>query len=769
MGFVPRLYLPSAVMRENRHANLEAWKSERSDDSNKESSMKKISVFINKCRSVSASSSQDIMKDVPRLRLDKYETELGDALSASATKIRSPSDILAFVQVISSIHCSLRNRTFSSQLISRIIKALGDENSRIRANIRIVAELYLSGLLPDSMGGQKLVLSQFERGFDISNCPPSGFTKLIKLYYRYFDSPEFTKAFVEYTEKLGAHVQTETEALGQNKNTMMLTQELENISDQQESLREDLQSYHILCTLLDIDPVIDIPTSVQTPLSATPTPSSSTPIPRSTPNTSSPVKSCSKINWWSYEQKLTTMTSPESVQAAVEMFSPDSSTLKKLQQLFVELPRIHMLPFYAQFLKGIQDPQTQPTIDRVTAELIKRALDANSQPNYLRFLGELTKSGVLSASAGMDILIQLARPQIQPQSIFTYTETCGEFLGSNPETRDRVINFRDFIRQAYSTTPQDRTVLEGAISYLLPSSNSGTTNSTEPTIGDFVQALIFKVLNRSTYTRVLKLLKKLRQQELFGVVPVFTNVEAVSTDNLNRLAQLVSVLTSCSCGFGFRVLDSLIDDFTQREQRLKKGNVEYMDKQSFVCLVLYLGHLQAHGLLSHELVLFIFERLIRQKQDPFRLKLACLFISSASMQHSLTAEEFLAPLKEYREEIAEPLSSELAFIVDKTFEQLESVQAQTPQPGVEEEAEEEEKEQESGDDQDEVDEEDPDEEVELEVGPELEYDELELENFEDKDDFEKEFMLMADPKASTSQGIAQPPSRGRKGLISIPK
>ncbi|KAJ2856428.1 mRNA decay protein, partial [Coemansia erecta] len=164
-------------LRERQRANIDSWcgRAPAIDSNGLDSSMKKNTGFIKKCKaSMGQESSVQLVREVKLLKLEKYVSEIVPAAAEGLLKCRTNADFSAAIDIVSALHSRFPGR-FTVPLIKLLLRGLTppvvaalaalspeqrekDEQTRLarqKTLLRVVAEMYLSGLLwgVDSLPG----------------------------------------------------------------------------------------------------------------------------------------------------------------------------------------------------------------------------------------------------------------------------------------------------------------------------------------------------------------------------------------------------------------------------------------------------------------------------------------------------------------------------------------------------------------------------------------------------------------------------------------
>ncbi|KAI9502823.1 armadillo-type protein, partial [Coemansia spiralis] len=156
-------------LRQQQHANIDSWcgRAPVLDSKSLDSSMKKNTGFIKKCKtSMGQDNSTQLVREVKMLKLEKYVSEIVPAVAEGLQKCRTAGDFAAAIDIISALHSRFPLQ-FTVPLIKLVLKGLmppilsalaamspeqreKEEQARLsrqKTLLRVVAEMYLNGLL----------------------------------------------------------------------------------------------------------------------------------------------------------------------------------------------------------------------------------------------------------------------------------------------------------------------------------------------------------------------------------------------------------------------------------------------------------------------------------------------------------------------------------------------------------------------------------------------------------------------------------------------
>ncbi|KAJ2507831.1 mRNA decay protein, partial [Coemansia sp. RSA 2049] len=183
-------------LRERQRTNIDSWcgRAPVLVSQGLDSSMKKNTGFIKKCKAgMSQESSAQLVREVKLLKLEKYVSEIVPAVADGLAKCRTTADFAAANDVMSALHSRFPLR-FTVPLVKQLLKGLAppvlsalaamspeqrEKEEQVRLSrqktlLRVVAEMYLNGLLwgIDSLPGGVDGLDH-TTAFMLSYTPPS--------------------------------------------------------------------------------------------------------------------------------------------------------------------------------------------------------------------------------------------------------------------------------------------------------------------------------------------------------------------------------------------------------------------------------------------------------------------------------------------------------------------------------------------------------------------------------------------------------------------
>ena len=155
-----------------------------------------------------------------------------------------------------------------------------------------------------------------------------------------------------------------------------------------------------------------------------------------------------------------------------------------------------------------------------------RSLQRRKQKDFLgqvrtgniRYLAELTKFGVVPEHVIFHCLKvsldDFSRMNIE--IIGNLLENCGRYLLRNPDTSPRMSSFLETLQRkkaAQHLGQQERMIIENAMYYVNPPERAAIQQKERSPVELYVSQLVYLDMNKRTYTKVLKSLRKLHWEE----------------------------------------------------------------------------------------------------------------------------------------------------------------------------------------------------------------------------------------------------------------
>lgn len=189
--------------------------------------------------------------------------------------------------------------------------------------------------------------------------------------------------------------------------------------------------------------------------------------------------------------------------------------------------RSDLLPLYARLVATLG--KYMPDISHGLVSYLDdefRSLQRRKQKDFLgqvrtgniRYLAELTKFGVVPEHVIFHCLKvsldDFSRMNIE--IIGNLLENCGRYLLRNPDTAPRMNSFLETLQRkkaAQHLGQQERMLIENAMYYVNPPERAAIQQKERTPVELFIRKLIYLDMNKRTYTKVLKSIRKLHWEE----------------------------------------------------------------------------------------------------------------------------------------------------------------------------------------------------------------------------------------------------------------
>ena len=229
--------------------------------------------------------------------------------------------------------------------------------------------------------------------------------------------------------------------------------------------------------------------------------------------------------------RLPELQSKEQVdQAAMDFcFLNSKASRNRFIKAVQEVPkgRSDLLPLYSRLVATLG--KHMPDISHGLVSYLDdefRSLQRRKQKDFLgqvrtgniRYLAELTKFGVVPEHVIFHCLKvsldDFSRMNIE--IIGNLLENCGRYLLRNPDTAPRMSSFLETLQRkkaAQHLGQQERMLIENAMYYVSPPERAAIQQKERTPVELFIRKLIYLDMNKRTYTKVLKSIRKLHWEE----------------------------------------------------------------------------------------------------------------------------------------------------------------------------------------------------------------------------------------------------------------
>ena len=217
-------------------------------------------------------------------------------------------------------------------------------------------------------------------------------------------------------------------------------------------------------------------------------------------------------------------------QAATDFcFLNSKASRNRLVKAVQEVPkgRSDLLPSYSRLVATLG--KYMPDISSGLVSYLDeefRSLQRRKQKDFLgqvrtgniRYLAELTKFGVVPEHVIFHCLKvsldDFSRMNIE--IIGNLLENCGRYLLKNPDTAPRMSSFLETLQRkkaAQHLGQQERMLIENAVYYVNPPQRAAIQQKERSPVDMYVSQLVYLDMNKRTYTKILKSLRKLHWEE----------------------------------------------------------------------------------------------------------------------------------------------------------------------------------------------------------------------------------------------------------------
>ena len=314
-------------------------------------------------------------------------------------------------------------------------------------------------------------------------------------------------------------------------------------------------------------------------------------------------------------------------------FLNSKASRNRLIKAVQDLPkgRSDLLPLYARLVATLG--KYMPDISHGLVTYLDdefRSLQRRKQKDFLgqvrtgniRYLAELTKFGVVPEHVIFHCLKvsldDFSRMNIE--IVGNLLENCGRYLLRNPDTAPRMISFLETLQRkkaAQHLGQQERMLVENAMYYVNPPDRAAIQQKERTPVELFIRKLVYLDMNKRTYTKVLKSIRKLHweEQEVVDILEkVFSRPEKVKHSNIHLLAFSIGSLYRYHQDFVIMVIDNLLEKIT-----LGLEQNDFKFNQRRIAEVKYLGELYNYKMVDSPLVFDTLYRIVTFGHREFDL------------------------------------------------------------------------------------------------------------------------------------------------------
>ncbi|MCJ1474487.1 hypothetical protein MMC13_003145 [Lambiella insularis] len=390
-------------------------------------------------------------------------------------------------------------------------------------------------------------------------------------------------------------------------------------------------------------------------------------------------------------------------QAAMDFcFLNSKASRNRLIKAVQEVPkgRTDLLPLYSRLVATLG--RYLPDISNGLVSYLDeefRSLQRRKQKDFLgqvrtgniRYLAELTKFGVVPEH----VIFHCLKVSIDDFSrmnieiIGNLLENCGRYLLRNVETAPRMKSFLETLQRkkaAQHIGQQERMIIENAMYYVNPPERSAIQQKERTPVDLFVRKLVYLDMNKRTYTKVLKSIRKLHWEEAEVVSlleKIFAKPGKVKYSNIHLLAMVVAALYRYHQEFIVTVIDTLLEQIT-----LGLEQNDFKFNQRRIAEVKYLGELYNYKMVDSPVIFDTMYRIVTfghangtptpgrynpldMPDDFFRIRLICNILDTCGVCFDRGAAkkklDFFLTFFQYYIHTKDQLPMDIDFLIQDTY------------------------------------------------------------------------------------------------------
>jgi regulator of nonsense transcripts 2 len=268
-------------------------------------------------------------------------------------------------------------------------------------------------------------------------------------------------------------------------------------------------------------------------------------------------------------------------------------------------------------------------------------------------------------------------------------ENCGRYLLRNPDTSPRMSSFLETLQRkkaAQHIGQQERMLIENAMYFVNPPERAAIQQKERTPVELFVHKLIYADMNKRTYAKVLKSLRKLHWEEKEVVdlmEKVLSKPGKAKYSNIHLLAVLVGSLYRYHQEFVIGVIDNVLEQIT-----IGLEHNDFKFNQRRISEVKYLGELYNYKMVDSPVIFDTLYRILtfghiggvptREKLNPldmpddfFRIRLVCTLLDTCGVcfDRGMAKKklDFFLTFFQYYIHTKEALPMDIEFLIQDTF------------------------------------------------------------------------------------------------------
>ena len=304
-------------------------------------------------------------------------------------------------------------------------------------------------------------------------------------------------------------------------------------------------------------------------------------------------------------------------QAAVDFcYLNSKASRNRLNKAIQDVPkgRSDLLPFYARLVATLgkyMSDVSQSVVSHLDDEF--RSLQRRKSKDFLgqvrtqnvRYLAELTKFGVVPEHVIFHCfkvsLDDFSRMNIE--IICNLLENCGRYLLRHSDTSPRMASFLETLQRKKSAQflgQQERMLIENAVYFVNPPERAAIEQKERTPIELYLRKLMYQDLNKRTFERTIRQLRKLHWEENDVVAllhKIFSGPGKIKFGNIHLLAAVLGGLHKHHPEFSVAIVDDVLESITLG---LELNNFKFNQRR--IAEVRYLGELYIYRMIDSSLV-----------------------------------------------------------------------------------------------------------------------------------------------------------------------
>lgn len=390
-------------------------------------------------------------------------------------------------------------------------------------------------------------------------------------------------------------------------------------------------------------------------------------------------------------------------EAAIDFcFLNSKASRNRLGKAIQDIPkgRSDLLPLYSRLVATLG--KHMPDVSHGLVSYLDdefRSLQRRKQKDFLgqvrtgniRYLAELTKFGVVPEH----VIFHCLKVSLDDFSrmnidiICNLLENCGRYLLQNPDTAPRMNSFLETLQRKKSAQhigQQERMLIENAMYFVNPPERAAIQQKERTPVELFLSKLIYLDMNKRTYTKVLKSIRKLHweEQDVVKIMEkIFSKPGKVKYSNIHLLAVLLGSLYRYHQDFVIMVIDNVLE---QINLGLEQNDFQFNQRR--IAEVKYLGELYNYKMVDSPVIFDTLYRIVTfghpggtpkrdvlnildLPDDFFRIRLVCNLLDTCGVCFDRGAAkkklDFFLTFFQFYTHTKEVLPMDIDFIIQDTY------------------------------------------------------------------------------------------------------